>query len=180
MDNVAHHAQIDGWSVERLRGAYLQHRRTTFQQQHGLLALTYLWDGFLRHGRPSLRALGDHAVASIELAPSFAIADLVIGNTIVEVKASTLVDEMDYWLNQLIGYLLLDRHDTLAARQIGTYLGWHAQLQTIPVHELLRTASAGATPNLAALRQQCVDALRDDLDNALISRLSRRYPRPLI
>lgn len=40
---------------------------------------------------------------------------------------------MDAWLNQILGYLLVDRHDVLLADRISLYLGWQGLLLTIPV-----------------------------------------------
>jgi len=86
---------------------------------------------------------------------------------------------MDAWLNQILGYLLVDRHDVLLADRIGLYLGWQGLLLTIPVPDLLAGASRGPTPELAAVREDCAEALAEDVENAASWRLREWYPTPL-
>lgn len=58
----------------------------------------------------ALSGLGERVVLSPELARGFATADLAVGSTLIEVKASVDPAEyLDAWLDQLLGYLLCDR-----------------------------------------------------------------------
>lgn len=121
-----------------------------------LTALTHLWQGYLRHGRVAIRDLGERVLISAELVPSFAVIDLVVGRTIIDVKVSASADDqLDTWLNQILGYLLVDRHHVLLADRIGLYLGCQGLLLTTGVPELLAEASRGPTPQLATVREDC-------------------------
>lgn len=49
-----------------------------------------------------------------ELAPGFAVLDLVVGRTLVEIKTSADPGKfLDQWLDQVMGYLLIDRWNVL-------------------------------------------------------------------
>ncbi|OJF10537.1 hypothetical protein BG844_31475 [Couchioplanes caeruleus subsp. caeruleus] len=59
---------------------------------------------------------------------AFAIGDLVLGDTLVDVK--TYVDpisSLSAFVDQSLGYVLCDVEDRFAIRSIGIYLAWQAQ-----------------------------------------------------
>jgi hypothetical protein len=70
-----------------------------------------------------------------------------------------------------LGYLLVDRYNVLFVDQVGLYLGWQGLLLKLSVRELLSTAASGGSPDLAALREGCFEALADDIESAAIWRL---------
>jgi hypothetical protein len=139
--------------------------------------LHHMWRGYLGHARAELKQLGERAIVSPSLAPGFATADLSIGRTLVEVKASTEpAQHLRVWMNQLLGYLLLDRFDIFCWDSIGAYLGWHATTVTVPVTNLLATASTGPTPALDHLRTEFHEVISQELDEAAMWYLRGRYP----
>lgn len=182
LQSVAHKTRRHELSVETKRSLFaLEHGQTSTPDDtpgSALAGLSHLWRGYVQHGRPGLVGLGERVLLSPELAPGFAEADLVIGRTLVEIKASTKVEHMDWWFNQVLAYLLVDRNDVLRLNQVALYLGWQGLLLVLSVDELLRTASAGATPQLADVRESFAEALGDDIRDCAHRRLTQRYPVP--
>ena len=136
-----------------------------------LTMLTDLWGGYLRHGRAALHALGGLVRPQVVLAPGFAIADLLVGHTLVEIKTSS--DPGDYltsWLDQLLGYLLCDRFDTLAITHLAIYSAWNATVICEPVPAVLHTAGA---PDLHIARDHFHRALGEDIARAAATQLHR-------
>lgn len=115
-----------------------------------------------------------------ELAGGFGIADLIAGRYLVEIK--TVLEPAPWlgrWLNQLLGYVLLDWFDTFRLDTVAVYLGWQALLTATSIPDLLAASSPGPTPDLDALRAEFRQAIQDDLDCTLEAKLRRRYPPPL-
>ena len=143
-------------------------------------ALSHLWQGYLRHGREQLSALGERVVLAPELADGFGVADLVVGRSLVEIK--TVLEPtkgLEHWLNQLLGYALLDWFDALRIDTVALYLGWQAKLMTMPVTELLAVSTTGPTPALEPLRADFRQAIQADVDQTHQWRLNKRYPPPI-
>jgi hypothetical protein len=78
-------------------------------------------------------------------------ADMIIGDLLLDVKASAnaTVKREDFY--QVIGYVLLDYHDAYQIRRVGLYLARFGRLVTWPIHECL--ALLGAQRDLAELRK---------------------------
>jgi hypothetical protein len=76
--------------------------------------------------------LGERVIVAPEPAHGFGIADVVIGRTLVDVKLAVepTADDVVMWLRQLLGYVLLDRHDTFNLDTVAAYCGWSGQLLT--------------------------------------------------
>ncbi|ALG06246.1 hypothetical protein AOZ06_04260 [Kibdelosporangium phytohabitans] len=144
---------------------------------HLLDAFAHCWTAYLTRGRPRLTALGDRAIIAPELGSGFGIADLVIGNTLVDVKLATqpTTTAVQTWLRQLLGYVLLDHHNALRIDAIAVYSGHNAQLVTYSLPRLLAVASPGTTPDLNALRTDFQQALRTELDNYVAWKERERY-----
>jgi hypothetical protein len=144
-----------------------------------LNALLHAWTGYLEHGQRVVRALGERAIIAPELAGGFGIADLVVGSTLVEVKMSAEVEKnVDQWLRQLLGYLLLDHHNALGIETVAVYAGGQGLLLTCSVAEVLTSASVGPRPQLTTLRDEFAIELRRELDAFEARRQRKRYSRP--
>jgi hypothetical protein len=65
---------------------------------------------------------GKTVVVASELASGYAVIDLVVGRTLLEVKLAVepAAEDAAVWLRQMLGYVLLDRHGTC---------GWSGQLR---------------------------------------------------
>jgi hypothetical protein len=177
----------NGYSVQ-LRRSVFAHRRTDLGREGEasttadatVRALAHLWKGYLRHGRLQFGSLGERVILAPELAAGFGIADLVVGRTLVEIK--TVLEparRFGPWLNQLLGYVLLDWFNTFQIDHVAVYLGWQAKLMTTSIIELLAAASRGKTPLLASLRADFRQAIQGDLDLTAENQLRRQYP-PLL
>ncbi|MFC0111438.1 hypothetical protein [Kibdelosporangium aridum] len=178
MDAVAHSMRFAAFSVQTQR-SLLRFLERTSDSDPTLDCLTHLWAGYLHHGREPLRRLGERVLVAPELAPGFAVLDLVVGRTLVEIKTSADPDKfLDQWLDQVMGYLMIDRWNVLWMNQVAIYVGSRALLLSVSVDELLRTASRGALPELHTLREQFHEALCDDIEAGARGRLSKQYPIP--
>lgn len=142
-------------------------------------ALSHLWRGYLRHGRHQLMDLGQRVELAPALAGGFGIADLVVGRCLVEIKtALEPAKGLQQWLNQLLGYALLDWCDALCLDSVALYLGWQAKLMRVPLTEVLSVAAPGPTPELGLLRTDFREAIQADVDQTHQWLLHRRYPPP--
>ena len=141
--------------------------------------LAHLWQGYLTHGRRQLAALGDRVLLEPEIASGFGRADLVAGRCLVDVK--TVLDPFRYfkqWLNQVLGYVLLDWANVLCLDAAGIYLGWQALLLSEPVTSILAASVPGPTPTLESLRADFRLQMQPEVDESLNARLRHRYPVP--
>ena len=143
-------------------------------------ALSHLWQGYLSHGRHQLKGLGDRVVLAPELAGRFGIADLVVGGSLVEIKvALEPAKGLGQWLNQLLGYVLLDWFDILHIDALALYLGWQAKLMAMNLTDVLAVSTPGPTPALAPLREDFRQAIQADVDWSHQLQLRNRYPPPI-
>lgn len=160
-------------TLQAARGGGVDENHPVFQGLH------HMWQAYLRYGRQELMKLGERTVIAPSLSPGFAIADLVKGRTLVEIKASAEpAKHCDAWLNQLLGYLLLDHLDIFCWEAVAIYLGWHATTLSVSVQSLLVASSAGTTPALSDLRAEFRKVIADELDEAASWHLRDRYPVP--
>lgn len=138
--------------------------------------LIHLWRGYLRHGREPLLRRAEESLSSQKvkvapiLAPGFAKADLVVGRTLIDIKVWRKPAEyLHHALNQVLGYLLLDRLNLHRLQGVGLYLGWQGLLLTATVERLLSAATPRRTVDIAELREQFDLTMRDTLDTAAIA-----------
>ena len=108
---------------------------------HGRGGASYLrplWDAYLTAGRAQLRDLGNLTADEPEFVPRWAREDLILGNTLIDIKTGWDVrDRLDYCLNQLLGYLLLNPANQYAIDRIGVHLARYATTVTWPVTMVL-------------------------------------------
>jgi hypothetical protein len=177
---------LDNYSVE-MRRSFLVHLRdisaggdkAAIARESALGGLSHLWDGYLRHGRQQLTGLGERILLAPQLAAGFGIADLVAGRTLVEIK--TVLEpagHFEQWLNQLLGYVLLDWFDALGLDTVALYLSWQALLTPTSIADILATATTGPTPSVGGLRAEFRQAIQADLDHTHQAQLYARYPIP--
>jgi len=178
---------LNGYSVQ-LRRSFFVHLRTDLGRDGHtsttpdatVRALGHLWEGYLRHGRRQLAGLGERVVLAPKPAGGFGIADLIAGRSLVEIK--TVLEpagRFEQWLNQLLGYVLLDWFDTFRLDTVAVYLGWQAKLMAISLTDLLTITSHGQTPRLEDLRAAFRQAIQADLDLTAEVQLRKHYPPPL-
>jgi hypothetical protein len=123
-------------------------------QTEAVTAMGTLWRTYLNQARDRLLQLGRPRIISPVFDDSFAVGDLVLGSTLIEIK--TYVDPVDAlgsFLNQLLGYVLFDVDDRYAIDAIAVYLAWHGQVFTMPLAEVLSTASGQSAFDLDAARR---------------------------
>ncbi|MET8848470.1 hypothetical protein [Amycolatopsis sp. NPDC004625] len=180
MNQPIHHTLTRGWDVERRRALFAagfdDHDEDPARPQL-LAALEYCWNAYLARGRDQLLQHGAAAVVAPKLASGYAVADLVLGRTLIEVKLAVepTADDVTMWLRQLLGYVLLDRHDTFAVDTIAVYCGWAGQLLTSPLPTLLAASGHGGPAALARLREEFGTLLAGELDGYTAWRQRERY-----
>lgn len=157
-----------------------RHDQAATRPDPAIQALRHLWQGYLQHGRRQLTGLGERIALAPQLASGFGIADLVVGRSCVEIK--TVLEPapwFGHWLNQLLGYVLLDWFDTFRLDTVGVYLGWQATLVATSLADVLTTSCPTPTPLLEDLRAEFRQEIQPDLDLTLEAKLRNRYPPPL-
>lgn len=140
-------------------------------------AVLSCWRGYLDRGRRLLFGLGERVLVAPELAAGFGVLDLVIGQTVVDVKlavAPTAEDVM-VWLRQLLGYVLLDRLGVFPVEAVAVYCGRQGQLLTYPLPTLLAAASVARPAELATLRDAFTRTQGDLVDNYTRWRVREQY-----
>lgn len=138
-------------------------------------AFADLWTRYLQCGREQLDKSGQRVLMAPHLAPGFAIADLVLDSTLVEIK--TVLDpvrDLDIYLNQVLGYALLDQWDILNLDVIAVYFSRQAVALAQPIAEVLIAATPGTTPTLADLRAQFRNSIGGELDAAAADSCGQR------
>jgi hypothetical protein len=109
---------------------------------------------FAEDGYDQLAALGGPATAAPAFIEHWADGDLVVGDTLVDVKATVRPLPLEQaWLDQLLGYVLLDRGDWYGIRRVGVYLARQGRLVVWPLEELL-VELAGRPVALQRLREE--------------------------
>lgn len=176
-----HHTLTRDWDVERRRAlftaAIVDFDDAGTSPPALLSALEHCWNTYLAYGRQRLQERGEKVIVAPELASGYAVADLIIGRTLIEVKlaAEPTAEDLLVWLRQLLGYVLLDRHDTFALDTIAVYCGWSGQLLTYPLPTLLGASGHGGLPALARLRNDFGNLLAGELDGYAAWRTRQRY-----
>jgi hypothetical protein len=139
--------------------------------------LAHLWQGYLTHGRRQLAVLGSRVLLEPEIAFGFGRADLVAGRCLVDIKtAPDPSRHFHQWLNQVLGYVLLDWADILCLDTVAIYLGWQALLLSEPITSLLAASTSGSTPSLERLRVDFRSQIQADVDESVNVRMRHRYP----
>ena len=142
-----------------------------------MAALAHLCEGYLHHGRLPMLELGDRAIIEPELASGFGKADLIIGRCLIDVKAVlNPAASFGRWLDQLLGYTLLDWADVFGLDCMALYLGWQGLLLSQPITGLLAASASGLTPKLTDLRAELWHQIRPEVDISLAARERNRYP----
>jgi hypothetical protein len=104
-------------------------------------------------GYNQLAALGGPVTVAPLFVQAWADGDLVLARTLVEVKVTKHpLPLRDEWLNQLLGYVLLDHGDWYELEQVAVFLGRQARLVAWPLAELLSELTGDPRVTLAELR----------------------------
>lgn len=127
-----------------------------------------LWEAYLERGRRRLQSLGTMAVAEPEFIPGWARGDLILGTTLIDIKTGWYVtDQLDYCLNQLLGYVLLDHSGKYTIDQIGIYLARYAATITWTLSALVPELSGQPSVDLGQLREDFAEVCQPSIDEHL-------------
>jgi hypothetical protein len=85
--------------------------------------------------------------------------DLILDDCLVEIKTTLDPRWRRAWLDQLLGYVLLDYNDRYGIRSIGVYLARQRILVRWPLVEVIATSSSGQSLHLDDLRSELREAL---------------------
>lgn len=100
------------------------------EEQDTIADLTALADRLTGEAWPALESLGlSPATVNPMFIPHWADGDLVVGNCLLDVKATVRPEQLDpVMLLQLLGYALLDLSDLYGIRRVGLYLARQARM----------------------------------------------------
>lgn len=130
-------------------------------------AMTALWRTYLDVGRPDMIRLGRPRLVQPVFDHAFAVGDLVLGDTLVDVKVyADPAPSLQTFLDQLLGYVFCDTEDVFGLRAVGLYLGWQGRLLTAQLHDVLPAGPQDPATHLAALRVDFQAAIRSDLERS--------------
>jgi hypothetical protein len=117
-------------------------------------ALRMLWHTYVTRGHTALAQLGKPRVIRPVFDDAFAVGDLVLGSTLVDVKA--YLDpgpSIGAFVDQLLAYVLCDIEDRFQIRAIGVYLAWQGELLQLTLDQALALASGRTGFDLTAARR---------------------------
>jgi hypothetical protein len=103
----------------------------------------------LRHLARNPAAGEPLGIAGPVFVPHWADGDLVIGETLIDVKTIASVRDthrITQWLHQLLGYAWLDGHDRYGIHDVGLYLARHGVLLTWPLQRFAHTLTGTTDP----------------------------------
>lgn len=168
-----------GYFAHKLNMRTVDERRTFFMEHYPSIAgnrklpasvwqgLTQMWQLYVADGRDLFEELGKEAASSPVMARGFATADMVVGQTIVDVKAQRKpADKMRETFDQVLCYALLDRYDRFSVNSIAAYFGWHATMVKADLADIIASSSRGKPPDIDELRDGFEKAIIDDLKRA--------------
>jgi len=106
-------------------------------------------------GYDQLVTLGRPVTVAPLFVQAWADGDLVLGATLVDVKVTkNPLPLRDAWLDQLLGYTLLDYGDWYGLEQVAVFLGRQARLVAWPLAELLPALTGDPRVTVAELRAE--------------------------
>jgi hypothetical protein len=161
-----------------IAASHSEHPERGNKRDGDLEAFANLWEGYLAHGRRQLADVDcGRVILEPELGGGYGVADLVVGRCLIEVKtAYDPAAAINVWLNQVLGYVLLDWSDALGVDTVAVYLGWQALLVSETLTRVLAAATAGRTPSLEDLRADFHSEMQADMDESFATRMRQRYP----
>ena len=86
-------------------------------------------------------------------------ADLIIDNTLIEIKTTTKLEIPGRWILQLLGYVLLDYSDKFRIDSIGLYMARQGEMFTWSVDEVINCVASEKGQDINRLRKQFRDRL---------------------
>jgi hypothetical protein len=117
-------------------------------------ALETLWHTYVTLGYAAMSQLGGPRVIRPVFDDAFAIGDLVLGGTLIDVKTYLEpAPSMATFVDQLLGYVMCDVEDRFAIQSIGIYLAWQGELLHLPLDTALSLASGQPSFDLLSARR---------------------------
>lgn len=157
-----------GLDEEPLRRLLTSAHNDLWPGHRGAAWLRPLWDAYLTAGRAQLRCLGSVTAAEPEFVPGWARGDLILGSTLIDIKTGWDVsDHLDYCLNQLLGYLLINPTDGHPIDRVGIYLARYATTISWPISTLLPELAGQPAVDLHRLKQEFADVCQPAIDEHL-------------
>lgn len=151
----------------------LRRNLTTLHQLFGpgRVGSTYarpLWDAYLERGRSHLRSIGTMTVAEPKFVPGWARGDLILATALIDVKTGwDIRDQLDYCLNQLLGYVLLNHADTFTIERMGVYAARYAVTISWLLSTLLPQLTGEASVELGQLGDEFAKVCQPSIDEDL-------------
>jgi hypothetical protein len=176
MANLRRHFRELVWDLDEqsLRRLLTSAHNDLWPGRRGAAWLRPLWEAYVTAGRAQLRWLGSMTAAEPEFAAGWARGDLILGSTLIDIKTGWDVrDHLDYCLNQLLGYLLLNPTGGHPIDRVGIYLARHATTVSWPISTLLPELAGQPAVDLHCLKQEFADICRPAIDEHLARQRSK-------
>lgn len=122
--------------------------------------LVNLWRKYTGSVRPTLAGLGEPATIRPSFANRFAVGDLLLGDTLIEVKCEVRPeDSLARTLRQVVACALADSDDGLPIKNVGVYHAYEGSLFHWPLEQVLLKLAATGNASLADLRARFADTI---------------------
>jgi hypothetical protein len=127
---------------------------------HSVDLLVNLWRKYTGSVRPTLVGLGELATIRPSFANRFAVGDLLLGDTLIEVKCEVRPeDSLARTLRQVVACALADSDDGLPIKNVGVYHAYEGSLIHWPLEQVLQELTATGNASLADLRARFADTI---------------------
>jgi hypothetical protein len=139
--------------------AFWTHLRTE-PSSEAIEVLLELWRRYLGSARATLAGFGEPVAIRPPFADRFAVGDLLLGPTLVEVKCEQRPeDSLPRTLRQVLACALADSDDELSIENVGVYHAYDGSVVQWPLLRVLRSLSATGHASLPELRTRFADTI---------------------
>ncbi len=122
-------------------------------------ALIGLWRNYLLYGRSQMHRHSKHAITRPTFAGGFGVGDLLLGDTLVDVKLTHDPESgLARCVRQIVSYALADSDDEYGIASIGVYHAREAHLATWPLDRALKVI-ATSPMSITALRSRFAEVI---------------------
>ena len=119
-----------------------------------------LWRKYHGAARSTLTGFGEPTTIRPSFANRFAVGDLLLGNTLIEVKCELRPEaSLARTLRQVVACALADSDDELSIKNVGVYHAYEGSLIHWPLEEVLKGLCATGHASLAELRARFTDTI---------------------
>ncbi|WBQ04467.1 hypothetical protein [Kribbella sp. CA-293567] len=159
VESIAHALGNRELNTPENLSAFWAHNRHS-PPQESIEALLRLWYKYLAAARATFAGLGEPTTIRPSFANRFAVGDLLLGNTLIEVKCELRPEaQLPRTLRQVLACALADSDDELSIEGIGVYHAYEGSVTHWPLTRVLQSLSPTGHASLPELRARFAETI---------------------